>query len=283
MPEVILNISKNLFSMKRSLLFFLLLVSALPALANGVEVYWEKTNGGYKVYADNPEYSTLSLQFEFELENLEVANPQEYYLLQPGEKKKLITELSVIHPRKAYKFTYKYLSNYGDHGLKDFDRDYAYFLPFKKEGSFRVYQGYNGSFSHQEKNALDFTMPIGTEITAIREGVVVKVEESNSRTCGEPECAKFNNSVMIQHPDGSFAQYVHINKDGAVVEPGDKVEKGQLVAYSGNVGFSTGPHLHLEVFVQRLTKREYLETRFLTDNGEMAKLLEEKTEYRRGY
>ena len=95
--------------MKKILFLCLLFVSALPALANGVEVYWEKTNGGYKVYADNPEYSTVSLQFEFELENLEVANPQEYYLLQPGEKKKLITELSVIHPRKAYKFTYKYL------------------------------------------------------------------------------------------------------------------------------------------------------------------------------
>ena len=64
---------------------------------------------------------------------------------------------------------------------------------------------------------------------------------------------------------------------------GDKVNKGDLIAYSGNVGWSTGPHLHLVIFLQRLNKRETLATKFKIDNGDKSEYLLEKTEYLRNY
>src|SRR6185436_17466929 len=48
----------------------------------------------------------------------------------------------------------------------------------------------------------------------------------------------------ICHADGRVTVYLHVRKDGVVVKVGDKVERGDLIAYSGNVGASSGPHLH---------------------------------------
>ena len=42
-------------------------------------------------------------------------------------------------------------------------------LPFENGQKFKISQGYNGAFSHQNENALDFDMPIGTKILAARE------------------------------------------------------------------------------------------------------------------
>jgi len=52
-------------------------------------------------------------------------------------------------------------------------------------------------------------------------------------------------AVIIQHSPGFFSTYSHNNK--AVVKVGDCVKKGQRIADMGNLGYSYGPHLHLEV------------------------------------
>ena len=50
---------------------------------------------------------------------------------------------------------------------------------------------------------------------------------------------------------GAVSEYVHIKKDSAVVEVGDKVRRGQKVCESGEVGFSPEPHLHFTAFRTR--------------------------------
>lgn len=57
----------------------------------------------------------------------------------------------------------------------------------------------------------------------------------------------FGRTVVIDHGYGYKTVYAHNNS--LVVNPNDRVERGDTIAYSGNSGYSTGPHLHYEVIL----------------------------------
>ena len=54
----------------------------------------------------------------------------------------------------------------------------------------------------------------------------------------------YGNCVIIEHNDGDHTLYAHCSS--LVARYGDYVERGELIAYVGSTGISTGPHLHLE-------------------------------------
>lgn len=85
-------------------------------------------------------------------------------------------------------------------------------------------------------HGIDIAGPIGTPILAAASGVVITAEW---HTGG------YGNLVEIEHSDGSITLYAHNNR--ILVNKGDQVEGGQLIAEMGSTGFSTGPHLHFEV------------------------------------
>jgi murein DD-endopeptidase MepM/ murein hydrolase activator NlpD len=85
-------------------------------------------------------------------------------------------------------------------------------------------------------SGMDFTAPVGTEIYATGNGTVSKYE-LNGRGYGH--------NLTINHGYGYETLYGHLSR--AVVKPGQKVKRGDLIAYVGNSGSSTGPHLHYEV------------------------------------
>ena len=60
-------------------------------------------------------------------------------------------------------------------------------------------------------------------------------------------------------------------------------KEGDPIAFSGNIGWTTGPHLHFVCFLQRMESRSTVPTKFLIDDGKKAVLLEEKLTYTRGY
>ena len=91
-------------------------------------------------------------------------------------------------------------------------------------------------------------MPIGTNVFAARDGVVIEVasdffEGGTDLAVDGPRA----NVVRVLHGDGTMALYVHLNWNTIRVVPGQRVRRGEYLADSGNTGFSTGPHLHFVV------------------------------------
>ncbi|MEO6155004.1 MAG: M23 family metallopeptidase [Thermomonas sp.] len=133
-------------------------------------------------------------------------------------------------------------------------RDVEYQLPLRQPSN-RIDQGFGGVFSHddeQNRYALDFAADIGTSIVAARSGTVMQVESDFSKAGLKRE--KYGgraNFVRILHDDGTMAIYAHLRAEGALVRVGQRVAAGQQIGLSGNTGFTTGPHLHFAVQVNR--------------------------------
>lgn len=140
---------------------------------------------------------------------------------------------------------------YGNYPLKKYDTTYNYGLPFLKGKHYKILQGQNTRFTHNgltSKYAIDFKMNVGQTVCAMRDGIVVSVKEDSNKGGKNKKYLNDGNFVMLYHKDGLFSQYVHLKKDGVIVKKGDTVKKGQPIAYSGNTGYSTEPHLHFGVF-----------------------------------
>jgi murein DD-endopeptidase MepM/ murein hydrolase activator NlpD len=124
----------------------------------------------------------------------------------------------------------------------------AYLLPYPGGTSYVVGQGNCTDGSHREGSpvqyAYDFLMPIGAEIVASRDGIVVLLEEQYS---DDDHSNGHENFVDVRHADGTEAQYVHLTTNGVEVALGDAVHAGQVIGRSGSSGNSSAPHLHFHV------------------------------------
>ena len=157
-----------------------------------------------------------------------------------------------------------------------------YELPYAPGDKFKVTQGYNGRFSHIGSNqyAIDWQMAEGTPVRAARAGLVVRVKDDSDRGGSSMDYDRYNNYVLIRHQDGTLGHYCHLQKGGCMVKPGEKVEAGEIIAHSGNTGFSSGPHLHFCVFMTKDGKqRVSIPVKFRNVNGE-AVTLNEGQKYR---
>jgi len=166
--------------------------------------------------------------------------------LGPYQSKKLAT-LLVSDPEREWRWQSEYNWRPGIGGSEH--SDYIYSLPYAAGESFRVTKGFNEPDTHvgASKYAIDWGMPEGTPVHAARGGVVADVVDEFSGNGGK-EFANRGNYVCILHEDGTSAYYYHIRQYGANVKVGQKVEKGSLIAWSGNTGYSSGPHLHFAVY-----------------------------------
>ncbi|WP_203292829.1 M23 family metallopeptidase [Maricaulis parjimensis] len=86
-------------------------------------------------------------------------------------------------------------------------------------------------------NGTDFAAPRGTPVYAAGNGVIERADRYGS----------FGNYVRIRHANGYQTAYAHLNGFARGMRAGTRVTQGQVIAYVGTTGRSTGPHLHYEV------------------------------------
>jgi len=99
-------------------------------------------------------------------------------------------------------------------------------------------------------NGVDFKAPVGAPVYATAAGVVESV--GNDGPCG--------NKVEIAHPGGITSVYCHLSRFAPGLRSGQHVEQRQLIAYVGQTGRVTGPHLHFGIrrdgiFIDPMTLR----------------------------
>lgn len=124
-------------------------------------------------------------------------------------------------------------------------------LPFPKGRFYKIMQGYNGSFSHNEtanRFAIDFDLQVNDTICSADDGYVVGVVKDYRYDGKTREWRPFSNFITIYHPHSRlYTQYVHLVQHGAFVKVGDSVRRGQPVGLSGATGYTDTPHLHFNV------------------------------------
>ncbi len=108
-------------------------------------------------------------------------------------------------------------------------------------------QVYNG----KGHTGVDFAASIGTPVKSALSGVVVGIGNTDIAR----GCYSYGKWIMIKHPNGISTLYAHMSL--IVATKGQEVSTGDFIGYSGNTGYTTGPHLHFGVYATegvRITK-----------------------------
>ena len=88
---------------------------------------------------------------------------------------------------------------------------------------------------------VDFRASIGTPVKAALSGTVTEIESTNIRSG-----CQYGKFVLVKHANGLSTIYAHLSSVN--VSKGSTVTTGEVIGYSGNTGYSTGPHLHFGVY-----------------------------------
>jgi murein DD-endopeptidase MepM/ murein hydrolase activator NlpD len=230
----------------------------------------ESAEGRNLAWADNLLGGPIEVRLRYQRQRNVVSDPAlPARATVPAGGSKLLAILTVAETgRGGGDFQLQMDSLPGDPSARP--RDVEYRLPLR-HATPRIDQGYGGRFSHddvQNRYAVDFAVPVGTPVLAARDGTVMQVE-SGFDTAGldSARYAGRANYIRIAHDDGTMAVYAHLKPDGVLTRVGQTVRTGQQIGLSGNTGYTTGPHLHFVVQVNRGMRIESLPFRMRGPNG----------------
>ena len=216
-----------------------------------IVLFERSTRSGLALIAQNTYYAPVQLGYRLTpIANVAADTPRSGVVVLPPR-----SETELVAVRKAVDnleleihSEFEYLP--GQPGAQHRPTE-PYRLPYVLSSAVRVSQTYPDVKTHVDdasQHAVDFVMPIGTDVFAARDGVVIEVtsdyfETGTDLAVDGPRA----NIVRVLHDDGTMALYVHLNWNTIRVVPGQRVRRGEYLADSGNTGFSTGPHLHFVV------------------------------------
>jgi len=211
-------------------------------------LYSVATGTGYALYMHNANaYSVTSVVRFGVLQNLDLHGSRNVSLELESNGEALVGELVPSgHGKTQMEFSISMAMGWAS-ARHDDSVDYR--VPFTEGREVIVSQGFNGSVTHKGRSryAVDFAVPEGTPICAARSGKVVATEQKYTEGAFDESYLSKANYVLIEHDDKTYSQYAHLRHNGVSVSVGDRVSAGTLIGYSGNTGYSRGPHLHFEV------------------------------------
>ena len=237
-----------------------------------IRVTEQREGARIHLFVQNLQTAEVTVTFEMELQNMTANVVFPFTQTYAGSRTTKAFTLSRTDPKRRGNYVYKTFYTFGNVWSKH-DDQYVYALPYAQGKSYRVIQGYNGKFSHNGDNqyAIDWSMPEGTPVLAAREGIVVATKDDSTLGGSDKKYSGCANYVMVRHGDGTIGHYVHLQKGGVKVKVGQKVKVGEVIALSGNTGFSSGPHLHFAVFKAKNGKeRQTFPIKFKTIEGAVA-------------
>lgn len=104
-------------------------------------------------------------------------------------------------------------------------------------------------------SGVDFRASIGTPIKSVAAGTVLGTGDTDTTCAG----ASFGKWILIAHENGLASTYGHLSL--IKVSAGQKIERGEIIGYSGNTGHTTGPHLHLTIYAKNAVSVKTLPSR----------------------
>lgn len=173
--------------------------------------------------------SDLKVSYMKELEN-DIEKYKANYEKAEAEEARIRAEIAAAANRSAP------VSNPYSGGQLQWPTPGAYYItsPY----GYRIHPIFGSQKFHR---GVDISVGSGNQVLAAESGVVIKATYNSS----------YGNYVSINHGGGLVTLYAH--NSSLCVSVGQTVSRGQLIAYSGNTGNSTGPHLHYEVMMNGQT------------------------------
>ena len=220
-------------------------------------VYVQERDNRHYLIADNPYHAPV----EFRVVTSAFETGSKTYIV-PGAKQEILYENSAVMP------PYRYAWQLGDPA--SMETNYLYSSPTPSKMLYEITQSFNGAFSHtdiQNNYAVDISMPVGTDISAARNGIVIWTKDDYHMSGRTEYFLNKANYVSILHEDGTYATYAHLLMGSIKVKPGDNVKAGDTLARSGSSGYSTGPHLHFVIRKNTGLKAVSIPFNFTDRNG----------------